>query len=204
MSLALIGLTLVMAAPGAPAEIEGWHGLRIDRAADCRSCCMVVPPKTFGAKDPDELGLLRRLLDPSGRGEVVRSTGCGAMALRQGIMEHLLRLAIEQKSRGAAEIILRADGPGGVDLGGGEWSETHGERFVFPLLLGAPEVHSLVGDSLVEHVAAEVCTAAFFQTGSEPRDVDALLRLLDARGAHRLAERIRVRCDAVKRELETR
>lgn len=204
MNLMLPALVLSLSVSAAPAKIDGWHGLRIQRERDCGQCCKLLLPKTFGSTDQDELALLRRLVDPEARREIATATECGSMALRQGIMEHLLRLATELQSRGAAEIILRADAPGGVDLGGGEWSETHGELFIVPLLMDFTAVRSLVDKDLEEHVANKVCGAVAFRVGPKEIDLPALLRRLEERAASPLADLIRRRCSALSEGLERR
>jgi len=170
--------------------IRAWHGIGVREGPDC-DCCGLVFPDGFGANDAAQLELLRELAGSQGRAKELR-----CFAYKRAALQHLTALATKRQDRSAALIILRADSEQGVDLGGGELSETVGSEFMVHVLLGFKAVKSLLEPGLTKHVAGKVCASAM--TVGEV-DIAQLAKRLRAQALSGLAKTIEQTCAAMTR-----
>jgi hypothetical protein len=198
--LAIIGI----ASPGgAAAEKElfpirlpalvGWHGISLAKSDFCPDCRRLVFPAQFGASHSSELELLRTLAD-SNPPVTIEGSIEGVARPNHDALDQLKRLATERQVPAAAAIILRADSPGGIDRGGGEGSEFHGEEYVVPILLGFRRLREVVTRDLEDHVAERVWIAVFNPSSDRDLNCEQIARTVEQRGAARLAKKIRRRC----------
>lgn len=173
--------------------LVGWHGIQVAKSDFCPDCTKLVFPPRFGAADAAELKVLRILADSN---PPVTITGDveGLARPDHDAMDQLKRLAVEGQVRAAAEIILRADGPGSIDRGGGEGSEFHGEEYVVPTLLGFRRLTGVVGADLEDHVAEQVWIAVYNPSSDADLSCDRIARAVGQKGAAALARKIRKRC----------
>lgn len=171
--------------PAKTSQLDGWRGVKIVRGRACPDCCTLVFPRRFGAANREDIEALRLLFRP----DIEDDLSC-TYHTEIDVLSQLRRLATEQHDRGAALVILAADTPGGLDLGGGEVSETYAEDYLVPTLRSFPHVDALLTPELRTHIADAVCGAAEMSGV----DVRSLLKALLAKRDGALAERIRAAC----------
>jgi hypothetical protein len=191
------------AAPAAAARLpakssgfEGWRGVKIQRGLRCKNCCDLVFPADFGAK-PDELKLLQEIVTA----DIDHDLRDCMMPREEDALDQIRRLAVDRQDRAAAEVLIRAKSEGGLDLSGGELSETFAASYLVPTLLKYRHVAQIVPPALEGHVATQVCAAAYGPATSEDVDADAVAARLKASGAGSLAKRIVSTCKRMKKEM---
>ncbi len=175
--------------PGSTSGFQGWQGIKVVRGVRCPNCCDLVFPEKFGLHNSEELKLLRNIIQAN----IPHDMDC-LTPMAGDTMDHLRRLAVEHQDKDAAEVILQADGPRGVDLGGGELSEVHAAQYLIPTLLGFTALKDLLTPGLEKHVALKVCAAAFNPGTSDDVDEKALVEKLRTRGATSLAHAVVAKC----------
>jgi hypothetical protein len=172
-------------------DIRPWYGIGVRHGATCE-CCGLVIPERFGLQDPRQLALLRELAGGEGRAVEL---GC-FMAYQRQALRQLTALATSYQNRDAALIVLRADSEGGVDLGGGELSESVGGEFMTQVLEGFKAAKELLDTRTSEHVAHKVCASML--TGGD-MDLPSLLARLRARSLAQFAGRLEKTCAEMSR-----
>lgn len=182
--------------PAKTSGFDGWRGVKVQRGLRCQNCCDLVFPPRFGAT-PEELALLQQIVATYVEDDL---QGC-MMPRVEDTLDHLRRLAVEHQDRGAAEVLLRAKSPGGLDIPNAEAAQSYGATWLVPTLLGYRGLTELLTPELERHVAVQVCGAAFDPTG-EDVDPGAIAAQLKARGATSLATRIVQTCKGMEQELE--
>lgn len=181
--------------PARSSGFEGWRGVKIQRGIRCRNCCDLVFPAEFGAK-PDELRLLQEIVSSQ---DIEHDFPDCMMPRWEDALDQIKRLAIDHQDRAAAEVLTRAKSEGGLDLGGGELSETYAADYLIPTLLAYRRMSDILTPALEDHVATQVCAAAYGPATGEDIDVEAIVAQLQARSSS-LAKRIKSTCKRIHEE----
>ncbi len=179
------------AAPRRLSEFDGWRGFRLERDRD--GAVTVVFPREFGRANAKDLAIVTRLIT---HGYDVDGD-LSPMSFEYPAIAQLRRLAVEYQDRAAAEVIVRADTEGGIDLGGGELSEEYAYELLAPLLVGYRDLASVLPKELEDRTAEAVCAGAYRSASGDAVDEQQVIRALEARGLRALAGKIRRACKAM-------
>ena len=202
--LRIIVATLMLALAAAPAmagegkggipkkmsEFEGWHGARIEKTEDY---CKVVLARDFG-KTPADMRLLQQLTNHDR--EYGRDLDC--LAPYTAAWEQMRLLAVEDQNRAAAEFIVAARAQGRLDHMG-EFAESFGELYLFPVLQKYNKVAELIPAQKEAGVATEVCLT-YYNPSTGELDFKGLIKRLKANNMQSLVSKIEHECARIKKQ----
>lgn len=183
--------------PRKSSEFNGWRGVTIKRGVRCEGCCDLVYPRDFGLNNPEELGLLVKIV---GATEIEHDLDDCMMPRAEDTLDHLLSLAVERQDPGAARAILEAGMPGAMEVSGGEVGEIFAVKWLIPTLNGFSGLERLATPALEAHVADDVCSAAFNPGTSEEVDERKIAASLSKKGHRRLAAAIDRSCAKIRKQ----
>jgi hypothetical protein len=184
------------ALPSAVSGFNGWRGVKIVHRNRCPECCNLAFPAEFGNRNEAELGFLESIV---GKGQFRNDLDC-VMLIDQDALKQIVKLAVKAQDETAALAIVRANGGGGMSLGGGELSEVFASEYLIPVLLGFRRIAALLTPDLEGHVATQICYAAYSPSTSEDVDEAVVITKLNEKGAKSLALAIEGKCDEVRRQ----
>lgn len=201
----LVTIAVLASAPQSPptrmSQLDGWHGIRLRRGAGgAAEWCDIVFPDAFGERDSSEMSVLQRLASANIQSTLKADGPCPVPFRLKNALAHLRHLAVDRQTRDAALAIVRAEQPGGLDLGGGEVAEVFSAEFLVPVLLGYKDLTHLLTPQLERHVARKVAAAGCTEM-DQGVDADAVIKGLEARGALSLAKAIRAKCTEFEKDL---
>jgi len=182
--------------PAAISGFDGWRGVKLVRGPKCPECCSLQFPAEFGHANAEELELLQSIIQ---KGQFKNDLHC-VMTIDQDALKQLVRLATKSQDEAAALAVVRANGGGGVDLGGGELAEVYPAEYLVPVLLGFRRIGTSLTPDLERRVAMQICYAAYDPSTSSDLDEKVVAAKLKKRGAVSLARAIDSKCEEVKKQ----
>ncbi len=141
---------------------DGWHGAKIEMQR--APMCKLVLPKGFGS-NPAEFQLLLEMAKHNSTDAEI-DIDCEAQMVKVAAWDRVRQMAIQGQNRAAAVLILSAmenTEKLGID---GEFGETFGETYLYPVLLGYRNLSEVVTPKMEKDVAGDICSAYYTSDGN--------------------------------------